>query len=425
MSGLEKEGENAPIVLFTGAGASCAEGIELPNMTQFFRAIMNDAHVPSHALISEKDHFKYIMDHLYPEKTNQTYDLERVLGVLYKVSGTFADDDAFNIFFDQRLVGELYESLGARGLAVRVASNPNGGIGADQVKRFLLDALNEGFSKRKIGSANLLYEMKMLVRQTYSSFNREGAYRVYGPLFKVLIDAVNSYPPVSPKKSLPIFTTNYDLSIDYVLRPGPTQLDESFHETWLETSDVSPFEFNDGFALNRFKSRIVWSYTEHTHRHSDILNIPYHKLHGSVLWEEYGDGITKTTDPVPDNKDNPRPFVMIYPSDKSIPDKDPFGYSHRELERYLRSAKLLIVIGFAFRDPGIVDIFKRALRDNNALCVLVIGPEPASHEVDLRDFLQLDNVEHLKGYFGEPDVSDAIGVSCTKHLTSLEVAGIN
>jgi hypothetical protein len=392
--------EISPIVLFTGAGASCADGINLPNMTQFFKKIMNADHTPKHQFLKNSEYFKYIMDKIYQDPESSVYDLERVLGTLYKVSGTFSDDDAFNIFNEDTLTSLITDAITST-----VQSNHNLRPYENNIKTAVKNTITNRYAEIKYAAYEVLLQLQMVIKQTYHNVDEKGIYKVYGNLFGDLLRIVRNFSFLEKNSQivLPIFTTNYDPSIDFVLQPSASKTCIEEHEKW-RNSGIPRFMFTDGFMPHEYGSYFVWRQEAFSRECENGVVIPYHKLHGSVIWEKLGDEIMKTTDPVSELAEMPRKFTLIYPSDKTTPDEDPYDFSHRELEKYLSVAKIFIVIGFAFRDPGLVNIFKRALRLNTELKIIVIGPEPNEWEKEFSQFLNIPNVEHIDGYFGKEEI---------------------
>lgn len=396
--------EVVPIILFTGAGASCAKGIELPNMTQFFNLIMDKNHYPTDNLIKQKQYFKYVMDCLYPDSDEQTvYDLEKVLGTLYKLGGVFIDDAALSILNEKT----LFERM-ANAAASECTRQTGKGISSlNLLTNAIETAHKQRYQEIKQSAVELLHELQMVIRKTYSSVSFSGIYEVYGTLFKKLFSLIEKVQKENDDKLIfPIFTTNYDPSIDYVLRPSLSPECRALHDEWRKK--VSKYIFIDGFIPHEYAPSFVWRREAFSQENDEGLVIHYHKLHGSALWEKRDGEIVFTTDAVSDLSEMPRSFNMIYPSDKTTPDEDPYAFSHYELERYLKKAKVLVVIGFAFRDPGIVNLFQRGLIENKDLSIIVLGPAAKEWEPEYQKFLNLERVSHLERYFGEVAVTDEL-----------------
>lgn len=398
--------EYVPIVLFTGAGASCAKGIELPNMTQFFNQIMDKNHMPTDDFIRNKQYFKYVMDCMYPDKNQtQVYDLEKVLGTLYKLAGTFSDDSAFSILNEFTLA----EKIGRKVNSVYSGSNRNGVNHPNQTDLFnaIGDTMTERYTEIKQSARDLLHDLQMIIRKSYSDVNLEGIYNVYGMLFRDLFTCSQSVQNETEQQIvLPVFTVNYDPSIDYVLESSAKKECIDLHKKWRNT--VPNYMFANGFTKHEYGSYFVWRQHAFAMNCKDGVVVPYHKLHGSALWEKRDGEVMLTTDPVSDLSQMPREFNMIYPSDKTTPDEDPYSYSHLELDRYIRKTKVLIVIGFAFRDPGIVNVMSRGLRENPDLRIFVVGPLPNQWEKEFMNFTNHENVIHVEGYFGEKEVHEEL-----------------
>jgi len=391
--------EYVPIVLFTGAGASCAKGIELPNMTQFFNQIMDEDHNPTDSFIRNRIYFKYVMDCMYPDKNeDEVYDLEKVLGTLYKLAGTFSDDSAFSIMNENTLVERISNSVNTLFQDHRKASLPN-----ELLSKAIADTMFQRYTEINQSAKDLLHDLQMLIRKSYSDVNLNGIYEVYGNLFKDLFThSLNSNTNEENQITLPVFTVNYDPSIDYVLESSAKKECIDLHTNWRKS--VPDYKFANGFTKHEYGSYFVWRQHAFSMNCNGGVVVPYHKLHGSAIWEKRDGEVMLTTDPVSDLSYMPREFSMIYPSDKTTPDEDPYSYSHLELDRYIRKTKVLIVIGFAFRDPGIVNVMSRGLRENPDLRILVVGPPPNQWELEFMSFINHLNVIHVEGFFGDKEV---------------------
>ena len=77
------------------------------------------------------------------------------------------------------------------------------------------------------------------------------------------------------------------------------------------------------------------------------------------------------------------------------------------LDLYLNRTDVLLVIGFSFRDPVIVQAFSYAMKNNSELKIYIINPEFNPDEFpDMDRFINdnKDRVEHIEMYFGTDEL---------------------
>ena len=78
------------------------------------------------------------------------------------------------------------------------------------------------------------------------------------------------------------------------------------------------------------------------------------KLHGSIGWKR-----TETNIELYSGQDNvfdPNSNVVLYPGFKGLPMDPPFDSFYKFFERKLSQAKIVVFVGFSFRDSAINDI---------------------------------------------------------------------
>ena len=85
------------------------------------------------------------------------------------------------------------------------------------------------------------------------------------------------------------------------------------------------------------------------------------KVHGSVDWhrDTRGNCSRSMSSTIPDDPDQ---MAILYPGFKGVPDIEPFTSMHSKLNIRLFEATKIIVIGFAFRDLYINNIFENVMR---------------------------------------------------------------
>jgi hypothetical protein len=394
-----------PIVVLTGAGASRANPISLPTMTEFFQQIM-DERVPTSDRISNPAFFKFIFDTLYGEGDN--YDLERVMGALYSLSD-FTNSDCWSIFQHPDIYNKIVYQLGT----IHKNFRDNSADWKDKGLEVVKDTVKQSYQDKKGDAHTLLFELECLIREKYEHIPNEHIRSVYEPLFEYLLkNAINSSEEKAPL--IPFFTTNYDMSVDWFFNPAADN-DITIQEKW-EGEFSKKLDFVDGFVGKR--KRFYWDqkdYDRIDESNTGNIYIPYFKLHGSLYWEKVAGSVRIGTNVVNDPY-YPRELMLIYPSDKKVLYDDPYYFNHRMLESYLRRTDYLLVIGFSFRDPEISRIIESNLLFNKNLKVIFIGPEyDENYFPELHRFLQNDRVKHLEGYFGNNDVIEKLKSSYSQY----------
>lgn len=392
-----------PVLVLTGAGASRAVPINLPTMTEFFQQIMSKERLPKSQRISDPNYFKFIFDTLYGNEDN--YDLERVMGSLYDLSG-FTENDCWKIFQHPKIYDEIINTI------TNTYPNFYNGqghpipVGSTTIKNNIKQNILNTYQVNKDSAKKLIFELEWLIREKYEIIPTDHIRKVYEPLFELLIQNINELgSDISPV--IPFFTTNYDMSIDWFFEPEDDE-DSITQELWASKFEKT-ITYIDGFEPKR-----GWSVNEYTkiEKDSDFKNeifIPYYKLHGSLFWEKRAKKIRKGTNTANDSF-NPRELMIVYPSDKKILYNEPYDFNHRSLNTYLKNTNVVVTIGFSFRDPAIVRSFENALFDNSELIIIVIAPGgfDSSYFPEMDKFLKLERVIWIKGYFGEQTTIDEL-----------------
>lgn len=155
---------------------------------------------------------------------------------------------------------------------------------------------------------------------------------------------------------LNIFTTNYDKCL----------------ELYCERNSL----FYTVFNPLHLHSYSVGDDNPTAHSHHNYI----YKLHGSVLWRINSKGEYYSVSPLDDNDslaiaDKPiTDRLLVFPAVSKQLTNDPFLTLHRHFQDILSSIKLLIVVGYAFNDPYILDILYSHCRRNKEFPIIVIDP---------------------------------------------------
>lgn len=390
-------------VLFTGAGASKAIG--LPTMKEFFEIILKNKTDKTAVRVS------VALKEMFPD-FNTNYDLEEIMGALYEFEEQYGNYGS-QLMLNDNVFIKIAEELRQ---AFHVRTRENTLTYADQ--HIVFEMMKDKFFSEQ---ANLLDNVKKLtedlefcIRCAYENINDEENYRVYGSFISKLIKEINLPASTSHERyvrMLPIYTTNYDRSIEElfdITKIEHISDDSGINPTpktkWKRLLQFTPIEFIDGFDEQ------TWYREQYKLNARDKkFFVPYYKLHGSLYWERkdaqqkierFQCGIN-----IGGNRED---LLMIYPSNKKEIFTDPYYYSHQCLDRDLLQAKKLIVIGFSFRDPKIVEMFKMALKHNKGLSIKVIAPSDSWKYPELNAFIEHDRVEHLQYNFGKKDTEEEL-----------------
>jgi len=157
-----------------------------------------------------------------------------------------------------------------------------------------------------------------------------------------------------------IFSLNYDRVVDEV---GEEYRSEGF-------------SFIDGFRGEHPQSYRARKWTPEEFALDKGRNIKLFQLHGSLRWRKNHTGLpVKFPSERNDRQDKNYPGeLLIYPgSDKEIKE-EPYQTMFNHLEKCLTSSKILIIVGYAFRDNYVNRIVADALFKNEDLDVFVISP---------------------------------------------------
>lgn len=161
--------------------------------------------------------------------------------------------------------------------------------------------------------------------------------------------------------AISIFTSNYDLSFENGFADN---------EKIIIGLGINKIEY--GFSVNGIGTKATYNATEDYAWKENIIE--YRKLHGSLDWQWDIRGIECIRVGVPLNPKNPGIMPILYPGYKGIPNRQPFIDIHEKFDKRLNDADVVIVIGFAFRDDYINNIFEYALKRNQNLVLLCYNP---------------------------------------------------
>lgn len=228
-------------------------------------------------------------------------------------------------------------------LLPHIATDPNSKNG--------LPTLQSQLQGLKNSASSEIIRIKKIVFNKLSNFTSEKSLSLYINLVREIKEAVG-------ETSLSIITTNYDLTFESAI--------EVAEETWI-SEGITNVDY--GFAP-RF-SRSIYSPAQDFKWGNNAIE--YLKIHGSVDWhrDARGNCSRNMSQTIPENPDD---MAILYPGFKGVPDVEPFVSLHNRLVARLNEASSVIVIGFAFRDAYINNIFESFLRMRPDVDVLYFNP---------------------------------------------------
>jgi NAD-dependent SIR2 family protein deacetylase len=230
--------------------------------------------------------------------------------------------------------------------------------------------IHKTYIEIKNNAQNYLLYLKNGIYDLLDNFDHKKASILY---FNILSQIKTKYPD----SMISIFTTNYDLSFEKTCRSNKDKL----KSIGIDTNEIDyGFDLQDGTLVFNADSN-----------KNERKKLEYYKLHGSLDWH-YDDlyGCTKSGT----NARPSRPDIMpiLYPGIKGKPEKEPFISLHNVFFERLQTADILIVLGFAFRDPYINDLIKISKMTNKKYKMLYfnpIKPEELPQESGIHEFKNL------------------------------------
>lgn len=300
------------ILVFAGAGTSKAVSDELyPTTAEFFQRLPTN--VRDDAL------FQLVVAFLQAQEKDVTIDIEVVLWALEELRDTIStviDKDRFPGWL---LAGKRFRTVAGQ---------------ATNAAAFLSSA------EKVSGMTDRLWSR--INEQVYAFYHpeppREGLEETWIPLLDTLAKV---------GRPLEIFTTNYDVVL----------------EKALEFVDL-PLQSGRTGGTQPVLDTSLWQ--RRGARETGLLT----KLHGSVDWSR-GEGKVHVGTPL--YQGSHERHVILYPGFKGSPESEPFLTFHEHLRTCLDQARVLIFIGFAFRDTAINQLIQQTHRDKQK--VLVVNPE--------------------------------------------------
>lgn len=194
----------------------------------------------------------------------------------------------------------------------------------------------------------------------------------YNQLFEKVIFKLNK------TGELDIFTTNYDSVI----------------EELCENTEGN-ICLLDGFVTVGPRGRLFWRPEDSYYKEFDKdakLKLRLFKLHGSLNWCQLKNGEieqVRLEQPVAESS-RYKTNMLIYPAQKNYETNEPFNKLLKLFRENLDNTMACIVIGFAFRDELINEIFLDFLRKHKRRRLVVLSPT-ATKDVKTNLFFNIKN----------------------------------
>lgn len=326
---------NSKILLLTGAGASKPLGKYL--MSEFIDFVKKGGSkttwLSRNISLSEREKIENIISDLANFVGGE--DLEEILSLLsaIKITGEHLEKTPWS---------ENYSSIEIPTFVEGNDTGINSNIQNDLLS-FATEGINNYF-KLNTSVYQLLIENIII---HYSEVEKQKSIKLYKPLLDILI------PLKSSPNILPIFTTNYDSAIELL----------------SESDGIEVF-----FARESYSTKICINpdLYESYEPPPDKRNIVLFHLHGSVNWIEKDNKIEYLSTVVPNKYRDDYIHKIIFPlRDKAFEDKF-FDLAYDYFLRCLEKAKVLIVIGYSFRDKDLYRRICSAMNFNSELKILIL-----------------------------------------------------
>jgi hypothetical protein len=179
----------------------------------------------------------------------------------------------------------------------------------------------------------------------------------YEPLFDLIFNYVNP-----DEHCLPIFTTNYDLAIETLCEKKYSKY------ALIEGLDTDLSSKIAHWNRNEFDMFSLWE------GHQNLVQF---KLHGSVDWirQEKSGRIVRAPAMYDALDSDEYKNAIIYPTGDKAANREPYFSAYEYYSRCCEQAKVLIVIGYSFRDYEALSRLTGAHRRNDTLKVVLVAPD--------------------------------------------------
>jgi hypothetical protein len=167
------------------------------------------------------------------------------------------------------------------------------------------------------------------------------------------------------------------------------------------------YDLTDGMEDDSSEREIFWNpgEFERFRIYPQKNHIVLFKLHGSVNWMRLtSDGKIVHSLPMYDIIDSDEyQNAIIYPAGNKITTSEPYLTGYHYFSRCCEHAKLIIAIGYSFRDHEALASLLMARQVNEDLKLILLSPDPYSVLQTIPDEDRWLWTEPIYGYFGKPD----------------------
>lgn len=234
----------------------------------------------------------------------------------------------------------------------------SGNISEEYTKKNIEHFLSHLLMVEKIGQkiedgkgTNIIHALKKKIASA-CSLELDSSNRHHGDF----IAKLTARKPSDPR--LQLFTTNYD-----------TLFEQAAHKRGYTIIDGFSFSYPRIFNGLNFDYDIVYRNRTRVKNEESFVPKVFHlyKLHGSVDWEQRGDGVYQT-----EKVEMP---CIVYPASNKYESsyEQPYFEMMAHFQQTLRKdGTLLIVVGFGFADKHIQNVIKEAVLQNQNFHLLIV-----------------------------------------------------
>jgi hypothetical protein len=255
-----------------------------------------------------------------------------------------------------------------------------------------------GFEANLDDAENLRSMIRHAIIQEYRTIDTERTNKAYQPLFDTIFTHLDA-----ASQPLPVFTTNYDLAIESFCRSQYAyELTDGLDEDSPREVFWNPTQF-EWFKVRGFSVQFLINGVPKTPE--PRRNLILFKLHGSVNWMRVAStGKIVQSLPMYDVIDSDEyQNTIIYPAGNKVVNFEPYLTAYHYFSRCCEHAKLVIAIGYSFRDYDALTSLLKARQENEDLKLLILSP----NSYDIRKMLDDEEwflwTESIYGYFGSPE----------------------
>jgi len=326
---------------------------------------------------------------------SQPFDIPTMTGMVTKFEKHLEENNISERFLYSRIKEELGKGFDASKIDIEsVFSVIHGiiaGITPQKMGPFPYYYISR-FSSEQEFSPDEIKDAKKLQKELESFIKKECQFvgtdedkmkiyeQAYDPLFKYLWGVQRVKNPKGLEYSIgwKAYTTNYDLI---------------FESYWKELAKINDFLSSEKSEFEYFdQEKCKANYSE-----------SFAKLHGSLDWEMLDDNSILRTSSDTFTRFKKRGTVMLYPIQQKDLYLHPWIHLFQELKQGLQTCDLWYVIGYAFNDEFILEIFKEAF--SNKKRMVIISPHAKDmqekFEKKLHDFITPLPIKFGDKYFSK------------------------